>query len=340
MRQLSMCRWVTLAAICAAIWVPNIASAVGREECFTEFAKGGAVPETPECKDKAFSATQNLKFAMACHVPETVEAYCQPGPKPKLIGFFNGVWNTKDESIDSTKELKKLLGNKYKDHDLKYDTFYNNSAGIFDDVFEVFEQREAELESRWEVYWEFISGSADAPGSTSNILKTKLGKEAFVALFDLVHARILAAIARAFGNSPTTADVRGHLDQLKSHFSDPNTPVDGATLVAHSQGNLFVRLGYNSLLAEVPLAKAQVVHIAPASTKLDGDYVLADIDGVIQALVADGFVVPPTNIDLPLNVFKDFSGHKLIETYLDPKRAARERVKSMVNATLDKLVQP
>ncbi len=77
--------------------------------------------------------------------------------------------------------------------------------------------------------------------------------------------------------------------------------------------------------------------MAPASPTLRGDYVLADIDVVINALRVTGLnSVPNINIILPLNR-ADFSGHGFEPTYLDKTRAAYARTIGMITASLEAL---
>jgi hypothetical protein len=79
------------------------------------------------------------------------------------------------------------------------------------------------------------------------------------------------------------------------------------------------------------------VHIAPASPTLRGDYILADIDLVINGLRAQGITsVPPANIALPA-ARADASGHTLTNTYLDAARAALARIKAMLKTALTSL---
>ncbi|MGF6440560.1 hypothetical protein [Paraburkholderia youngii] len=80
------------------------------------------------------------------------------------------------------------------------------------------------------------------------------------------------------------------------------------------------------------------MNIAPASPTLRGDYVLANIDLVINALRTEGgnTVVP---VNLPTST-ADLSGHTLVGTYLDPSRAGRQKVIDAVTAALDQLSPP
>ncbi len=108
-------------------------------------------------------------------------------------------------------------------------------------------------------------------------------------------------------------------------------------MVAHSQGNLFVNSAFDGLRVNRPEALAQVVHVAPASPTLRGDYVLANIDLVINALRVSGpFSVPDVNIFLPVHR-ADFSGHGFEPTYLDKTRDAYARTIGMITVSLEAL---
>jgi hypothetical protein len=159
------------------------------------------------------------------------------------------------------------------------------------------------------------------------------------AFISKAEATLLASISKAFGNSSTENNIQAQINQLKLWFrdSDPSNKVDGAVLVAHSQGNLFVNTAFDGFKASAPLAKLQVVHVAPASVSFRGEYVLADIDRVIKALGIDGFIIPNSNINLTESE-KDISGHFFVETYLDSTRAASDRIKSMITSGLDKMI--
>lgn len=86
-----------------------------------------------------------------------------------------------------------------------------------------------------------------------------------------------------------------------------------------------------------PDAVAQVVHVAPASPTLRGDYVLASIDLVINALRLTGAnSVPPANITIgPSRA--DASGHGFEPTYLDITRGAYSRTRNLIAHSLESL---
>jgi len=98
-------------------------------------------------------------------------------------------------------------------------------------------------------------------------------------------------------------------------------------LVAHSQGNLFVNQAYDYAKNQLngDASSVAVIHIAPASIIINGNYFLADKDQVIGGLASLGKNVPLANTNInrylpkKYNGGRDFLGHGLVETYLNPK---------------------
>lgn len=91
----------------------------------------------------------------------------------------------------------------------------------------------------------------------------------------------------------------------------------------------------------------KVVHVAPASPTLNGEYTLADLDVVINGLRALGEV--PSNTDsIPiflqreagLNGRKDTLGHGFIEIYLNPYLSTFDRVVSHIESAISTVIAP
>jgi hypothetical protein len=274
-----------------------------------------------------------------------------------VIGFFNGVANTEKAALDSLERLRAEYGPQYKDTPLKYDWFYNQTAcgesalgkvSCLEDVAEVFEQRSRELggvfANRWENFRDILAGRHQQDSSFTGRLVGLLGSggQALLQWVDGTASAILNQLASSFlklltlfVNSPTYENQADHLERLTRHADEGSNMV----LVAHSQGNLFVNSAVDALKAARPDANAQVVHVAPASPTLRGDYVLADIDLVINGLRLSGInSVPDVNITLPVSKI-DPSGHSFEPTYLDKARAAYARTTGMIKASLDAFTQ-
>jgi hypothetical protein len=118
--------------------------------------------------------------------------------------------------------------------------------------------------------------------------------------------------------------------------------------LAHSQGNLFANVAYDYALTKVSAANVKLVHVAPASPTLRGTSTLADKDLVINFLLrATGTVASITDTipgillrQIGLNGKKDFSGHGLLEIYMNPRHTTAARMKNHVDAALNSLVAP
>jgi hypothetical protein len=246
-------------------------------------------------------------------------------------------------------ELERVIGSKHGDTQLAYENFYNQTGcgnvgtRCLQDIAETFEQRGSEINNvlgkRWEHFWDVLAGRYADPASLSGDLLGRLtGAIADLArlldnAFEAALGQIVTLTVRMASSPPTSTDMAEHVAKLQALADDGSDFV----LIAHSQGNLFVNASYDALLASRPNAKAKVVHIAPASPTVRGEHVLADIDLVINGLRVQGITsVQSININLPFSK-ADASGHTLVGTYLDAARAARARVKTMVQTALDAL---
>lgn len=285
------------------------------------------------CADGADIATLNIPMA------------------PTLVGFFNGVANTRDQANDGLVALELNTNTIKGKQNIKYELFHNQTGtgkpgdlklgSTLHDLAEVFDQRSRELNgvlaNRWETFWD-ITGASHA-STTSGIggLLSLLGIKAIDlallvdSIFNDMLGQFVASFAKILANPPTAADLAAHNAKLLK-YAEEGYPV---VLIAHSQGNLFVNRAFDTLRAAKPGAPAQVVHIAPASPTLRGDYVLAGVDFVINGLRLLGpSSVPLANISIPISK-SDVSGHKLVETYLDSTRAALARVKNMLKSAIE-----
>lgn len=158
----------------------------------------------------------------------------------------------------------------------------------------------------------------------------------FDALYTTFATKLVAIISYIFSNPPTEADYAMHNAQLDALAADGQKLM----LVGHSQGNLFMNHAYDHILPVVTKDRVEAAHIAPASIILNGDYVLADIDLVINAMRVQGALsVPDNNLDLNSSS-ADVSGHTLIGTYLDGTRAGRATIKTMIESAMGKLHCP
>ena len=212
-----------------------------------------------------------------------------------------------------------------------------------EDLVEVFQQYDTQFRqllgnTGWEIFWEIMNGSYMKPGSYSlkllSLIKFSPQRILLANLIEKVAKTMMVRIGMhlvtLLKQPPTAADTAAHIAKLKT-YADKST---GMVLVAHSQGNLFVNAAFDGIKASVPSVKAKVVHVGSAAPKLNGDYVLADIDIVINVLLrASVPMLPASNTPLTFNPV-DLSGHQLEGTYLDKARESYAKVVGMVNAAL------
>ena len=147
----------------------------------------------------------------------------------------------------------------------------------------MFDQRSRELDgvlsNRWETFWDITSAQHASVNSGIGGLLRLLGSKATAiaslvdSIFNATLSRIVTDFARRLGDPPTAADLATHNAKLQKYAED-GYPV---VLIAHSQGNLFVNSAFDTLRTSKPDAPAKVVHIAPASPTLRGDYAPAPI---------------------------------------------------------------
>lgn len=294
----------------------------------------------------ALSITTSLIFSPLFAYSQTSASLCDS--QGYTVGFFNGVWNTNtpDGAQSGLNALKVLIGETYKNEPVEYQLFYNNTGSTVgatgaQDVAEVFIQRAREFDAtgelgkRFEYFWEAAS-NGDKP--FFNRLWDTFGAEAGIieGLYTSVITKSMAGWSTLLSNPPTEVNYAAHKTQLDT------LTVEGQKLllVAHSQGNLFMNNAYNYVKPKIGPTSVSAVHIAPASIALNGDYVLASIDLVINGLRSQGIgSVPDNNLSI-LPSTSDLSGHTLQGTYLDSTRAGRSRILNMMNSALNALVTP
>ncbi len=272
----------------------------------------------------------------------TVQALEIPICRPAgyTVGFFNGVWNSRQQAKYSQDQLEKLVretyGETYQGEPIRFELFYNTTNGLLD-VMEVFIQRSAEIDGsgelgkRFEYLWGSLTGNASFLEKVKGFFPNL--SSFFGWFYDSLIQKFLALGAKLFGSLPTNEDYARHDQQLKELVAEQKKLI----LVAHSQGNLFVNRAVETLRGMGSEVGVQVVHVAPASAVLSGSYVLADIDWVIKALRAMGLSsLSSSNLVLASSV-EDRSGHGFVETYLDGSRPGRDRMKGLLKESFSEL---
>ena len=254
------------------------------------------------------------------------------------VGFFNGVGNTLLEAEDgaaalrdATPEATGTTDGTYNHEDIGYQVFYNHTgstvgASVAQDVAEVFVQRAHELDStgyfethELHLFWEFLDSLG--PGSlTSKLPPTTNFKNFLKALRDNFVAHAVATLS-TYASTPPSASDTAQQDATLTTLAAAGRKL---LLTAHSQGNLFLNPAYDFIQPVVGSNRVKAVHIAPASPTIRGQYILSDLDLVINALrlLGGSMTIQPTNISIPFSP-SDTSGHEIVETYLDASRNGR-----------------
>ncbi len=261
------------------------------------------------------------------------------------FGFFNGVQTTQDQATEALVYLRQQFGAQTAQGEaIRYESFYNYSHG-FEDFVETFDQRLAEHDSllagRFELFAQALQGNGDLLSAIQAAVPAT--SSLFTSIVNDFEAFVVQKLTTLLANPPTLSNYIEHQGRIDT------LTLEGKKLLffAHSQGNLFVNQAYNYALTKVTAQSVKVVHAAPASVLLNGDYTLADKDLVINGLRLTGSV--PANTDtVPayldrqpgLNGKKDFMGHGLLEIYLNPTLTTASHLKTEVAQALNSLVAP
>lgn len=261
------------------------------------------------------------------------------------FGFFNGVRTTYPQALAALQEFKRLHGTTSPSGDkISYEPYYNYTNG-FEDFVETFDQRLMEqgglLEGRFELFFEAVNG--DGPWWRKIINSVSEAGDILQGIVDWYSASAIQQLTSLLANPPTTVNYAEHKSRLENRILEGNKLL----LVAHSQGNLFVNAAYNYAITKTSTNSVKVVHIAPASPLLNGEYVLADLDLVINGLRLVGSV-PSVTDTIPgylyrpagINGSKDILGHGLLEIYINQSLDISSRVRTYINEALNTLRAP
>ena len=275
---------------------------------------------------------------LALLAPLRLVAQTASCPLGYTVLFFNGVGNTYPVAVASMhatqaaiRESRNTSFDVFDAEDVQYDVAYNTTASqtaslfdpinttILQDIAEVFVQRAKDLEPGGAVgnnffymFWEWVDG---VPQNYSNALGNNAVTNNFFANFQNAAVTVaVGQLAKIYGaQAPTQADYALQEAQLTAAANAGRKLL----LVAHSQGNLFANHGYNFILPSVGTARLKLVHVAPATVTVNGDYELSSGDVIINGLrLVNGFasIVDP-NINPPLTQL-DQTGHGYNEIYL------------------------
>ena len=259
-----------------------------------------------------------------------------------VVGYFNGIGNSLDAANSSLQAVRVITGEASDIESIQHQLFYNSSGGILVDVAETFIQRADEIDrrgvvqSRFEYAWDFLPGGGNQESHWNLLVNMH---RAFQGFRDRFMNDVSTAFARAYvhvaGEPPTEKDSAVHNQILEGFASDGNKVL----MVAHSQGTLFANSAFDHSEGRFGDNGLGAVHIAPTSTTLHGDYRLANIDRIIEALRVASADVPPWNLDMTASS-RDWSGHYLAGTYLDRERQGRAAIVGIVKAALANMAEP
>ena len=269
------------------------------------------------------------------------------------IGFFNGVATTRDEARNGRKKLESTLGRtQYNSESGDYQLFYNDSnieeamINLLGDFAETFDQRTQELEQkdfdRWEAFWDIVNGRNDSPiiQKIDSLLSGFIDfvMDSISLTFNNKIKNFLERLATLSGSTPNTEDVR-----MKHRLINDAQTWKGKKLIyiAHSQGNLWMNESYDYVLSQkgYDSSNIKVIHIAPASPTVNGDYILSGNDLVINGLQFTGIgSVKPFNFTAPVSK-NDRAGHGLVEIYLSDTKA-KEMLRTSVNNAFSSIQKP
>lgn len=277
-----------------------------------------------------------ITFAFLCFcAPLSHGGQCL-APEVTLISF-NGVQNTPALAIKNAILEKKAFSNATPKVRLsKARVAYNDTQILGTDFHETFVQRVAEgyqdIDDHYELIWAILAhGSNDWLDSSIKFSKAFLDLNVlnFKSTLDYTISLIPMGV-----NPNTSAVYQRHNKAVGEEVAAKRK----VFMVAHSQGNLFANQAfeYGHGLG-VPNA-ISILHIAPASVKVNGEYVLADKDMVINSLpgktMPPNFTIPPAK-DRPAPM--DPMGHGLSEIYLNANLTIAEFVKENGVKELEKL---
>ena len=256
-------------------------------------------------------------------------------PTGIIVGFFNGVNTSEAKAILARQSLLSQYGTTapVSGEKIQYEYFYNHSEGLSADALETLNLRLAEVDSRLKDRWDLISATAN--GNTSWIdkfatISSALGQQ----IIDKVTGWQNGAITTLVGwfvaqPTSTSGDLTSHKLKLDKYMTEGKKFV----LVAHSEGNLFANRAYHYVTAQGQyMAVAQVVHVAPASTEVNGPYIRGDLDLVIGGLAEaqSAGSVKPSNwpmvgyaLRAPDDILNetDWMGHGFFEIYFNPNKS-------------------
>jgi hypothetical protein len=277
------------------------------------------------------------------------ESACNPKDEEIIVAFLNGINNTEDEARKSVVYLRDAYGDTAPNTaSLKYELLYNESKGALSDLHEVYGQI---LEAEGPEIHAALKEQYDLLMLLSVKDETWLEK-----LFDAIPA--LASFGYQFNkdrlvkfqqsllglsqNPPAEIDYAAHRTRIDSWALEGNRIL----FVAHSQGNLFATAAYKYAVQKLGEDYTDIIHVAPPSDKIMGNYVLADKDRVINWLTPYGApeytTIIPDYSDRPPgpNGQTDILGHGFVEIYINAAFTPLRIILEEMDRTLSAMYLP
>lgn len=258
---------------------------------------------------------------------------CAPHAGGEAVLFVNGIMNTSEDARNSLNALRTLHGDYDKNgNPIQYDFLYNQTEGFFTDIAEVIGQRDQEKGykvKRYELFFDVVTGKSTLAREAirnNPAMKDEIDAMRKIALDK--HSKILAMSS---SNPNTIKNYVEHISRVEQLLLHGKKIV----LVAHSQGNLFANKIYQYTLKKYGKEVLKVIHIAPASRELNGEYFLADTDIVIRALRGN----PDPTHEVKWSTV-DPSGHSVLGTYLKLGSKLRKAIGEAIQKALETMPAP
>lgn len=224
---------------------------------------------------------------------------------------------------------------------IDYEPMYNTTKGRLRDVIETFEQQLAALGDPIQKRFEFLIETLNGNGTwTSAMFENFPEYESAINDFnEQINTKLTNSLREIIYNpSVLEENYKAHEQRIIQLIEEKRKFL----FFAHSQGNLFADHAFKFTAPKAGNNNIRVVHVAPATSALHGQYTLADQDIIINVLLRRLTSIPQKNVDIPPLWRQrppplDLSGHKLFETYLNTEMTPFIIIKSHIESALEDL---
>lgn len=258
--------------------------------------------------------------------------------------YINGVWNGPEDAVVSMNALvRSVVGVGLRNGSpVEFVLAYNPTSGKIADVKEALAAKaiELSLDAVKATAW-LIAGKGVPMFAMTDAQRVELFKKAA----ELEAQYVADAVDNASVGMPDLAQV---IQQARN--IDVNKSL---IIVGHSEGTIFANLVYNALLGgDTPRDpnSMRVMGIAAAANQIPGllnsevpggeAWVTNQSDVVINLLRADHPTTLRGNVFAPPDHPDDFSGHMIVEIYLNPALPLRAEIKSRIDIAFNNVKAP